>query len=388
MQDRAGPSVSGVPPPCPPGVSPHSAATSCYDRRMRKLLAAVLAVLAAGVGLAADPEWRITSVPDPLRSASLPFEAALAEAPPAGKWQISAALAYFNLWQGSWQTVAIHEELQRRGKPIASDELREIERRYPDSDLYRIDLEGTRSELLIARGFSGGLAVTVELPWLEIGRPHWDDIAEWWHHRLGLPNADREVFPRSQTLVYIKTRHGTVEQRDALDGGGLGDASISLAVPLGSTSGGSQRLVLAVEAPTGARDTLRGSGGWDAGVRWFASWAWATRRLRLGAGYTWLAHSGTLLGLRRNDTWHFLAGVDQRLGKGYTAEVAFTWERSPLADVTDSELGKPAAAIRFGLEKELREGRWIAFDMGQDWFATGLSPDYSFQLSAGVRLGR
>ncbi len=357
----------------------------CYHPAVRsRLVPVVLAALLAATAPAAEMPLRIAANPDPLRAASLPFDPVVAAAPAAGEWRLQVAVAYANLWQGTWQTSAIHAELNRWREPITSDELRELERRYPDSEMYRVDLEAWRTDLVLQRGLAHGLALTVQIPWLEVGRPHWDGIGEWWHAHLGLPNADRGLFPRGETLLYTKGRDGIIEERRQLAGRGLGDIGVSLGVPLGELGGASHRLVASVEAPTGDAGTLLGSGGWDLGVRYFAGWRWRTGSLLAGAGYTRLDPRGSLLGSERADTWHACVGAGQELGRGWQVAASFTLESSPLADFTSTALGEPAAFLRLGLARSLGGDSWLALDMGQDWYNVGVSPDYAFRLAFGV----
>jgi hypothetical protein len=347
---------------------------------------AVAAVIVLGVAGAAAAELplRVGATPDPLRSASLPFDPVTAAELRPGEWRVEVSAAYANLWQGTWQTAAIHAELGRWRQPVGSDELREIERRYPNTDMYRVDLEAWRTDVIVQRGFGSGLVLTVDVPWLDVGTPHWDAVGEWWHAHLGMPSANRPLFPRSQTLLYVYGPAGTIEQRGALDGGGVGDVSCSLGAPLGEVAGAASRIVVAVEAPTGKAGTLRGSGGWDAGLRWVATWRWDSGRLRLGAGYTWLDSHGSLLGVERADTAHGWLGAEQSLGKGWQATASFSYESSPLARITHTALGQPAALLRLGLGRRLGDRSWWALDMDQDWYNVGVAPDYGFRLTFGT----
>jgi len=342
------------------------------------------ALLAADLGTAGTVPFRLAASPDPLRAGSLPLDLAPAAPLAAGEWRLEAALSYANLWQGTWETAAIHRELDRVGEPIASDELRELEARYPGSEMYRVDLEAHRADLVVQRGLGHGLVLTAQLPWLAVGAPHWDGIAEWWHDNLSLPNADRHLFARGQTFLYARSRTDTIELRDALDVSGVGDLTLSLAVPLGRLAGAAHRGVLSVDAPTGDAGTLLGSGGWDLGARWFAAWSWTTRSLVAGLGYTRLDPSGSLLGIERADTWHALLSLEQRLGERWSVGGSFVYEASPLADFTESALGDPAAFLRLGVTARVAGRSWVAFDLGQDWYGTGVSPDFAFRLSFGA----
>ena len=351
---------------------------------MRRACLALAGVVAAAGAAAGTIPFRLAANPDPLRSASLPLDLVPAAPLAPGEWRVETSLSYANLWQGTWETAAIHHELGRAGEPIGSDELRQLEERYPDAEMYRVDVESWRADLAFQRGLAPGLVLTVQLPYVEIGGPHWDGIAEWWHEKLSFPNADRDLFARGRAFLWASGRGGTVELRDALVASGLGDLTVSLAAPLGSLAGADHRVVASVDAPTGDAGTLLGSGGWDLGARWFATWRWRTRSLVAGAGYTWLDRSGDLLGIERADTWHVLASFEQDLGKGWGATGSFAYESSPLADFSGAALGDPAAYLRFGVVSPVARRSWVALDFGQDWYGTGVAPDYAFRLTFGT----
>jgi hypothetical protein len=268
---------------------------------------------------------------------------------------------------------------------VTPAELQELERLYPDAAIYHLDLEGWRSDLYLSRGLGRGVAITVHVPWMELGRPRWDALAERWHALLGLPNADRELFPRAGSLLFLKGPRGTVERRD-LTSSGLGDVGAALSFPAAHWLGATHRAVLSLEAPTGRRGTLFGSGGWDLGLRWFAAWEGRRTTLLAGAGYTREASDGTLLGVRRDDLWHLMGGLDWRLSSSLTADVRVLWERSPFASFLGSGQGaRPALSERFGVAAPVGGGTWLSFELGQDFNGAGIAPDYSFHLTVGTR---
>ncbi len=350
---------------------------------MRRARLAFAALLLAAAAAAETIPFRLAATPDPLRAASLPLDLAPAAPVAAGAWRVEASFAYANLWQGTWEIPAIHQEYGRAGEPVGADELREIEARYPTNDMYHVDIESWRADLVVQRGLAHGLVLSLQVPWIEVGRPHWDGIAEWWHEAFSFPNADRDLFPRGETFFYAHTPGSTLELRDELVVSGLGDVTVSLAAPAGRFAGAEHRAVLSLDAPTGDADTLLGSGGWDVGVRWFAAWRWRTTSLVAGAGYTWLDDAGDLLGVERDDTWHLAVSLEQDLGKGWGVTGSAAYESSPLASLSAAALGDPAAYLRLGVVTHLSRGSWIALETGQDWYGTGVSPDYGFRLTFG-----
>ena len=325
---------------------------------------------------------------DPLRFSSLPIEGYQSAAPPAGKWELSLASGYFNVWRLTWHTGTVHRDRGLLGKPLTDPEVRAIERGFPRDQFYHLDIEGTRSDVIMRSGFGGGLAVTLDVPWVEVGRPRWDAIAEGFHARLGLGNMRREWFPRGQSTVVVRGRHGTLERLAGLEGSGPGDASLSITGPAGRFLGADQRWAVAVEAPTGTKGTLRGSGGWDAGARWFATWGGSLRQVRVGLGCTYLDPSGSWLGVRRDNTWHALVEAHAPLLGVLTFRASARVDSSPLAGFTNSEIGKPSFYWTVGVLGPAGRTMWVALDAGENYGSQAEVPDFSLHVQVGTRLGR
>jgi hypothetical protein len=334
-----------------------------------------------------DP-WASVTFSDPVRFSSLPISGTETIAPESGAWQMSLALGYFNVWQRTWHTARSHEVLGLARTPLTQDELRVLEQNFPDDQFYHVDLEGWRNDLQISRGFGGGFAVTVQVPWIQIGSPQWDAIAENFHAKVGLGDMARALFPRGQSIVYVRGSHGSVERLSGLQGSGLGDASLSVTGPLGRWLGAQHRWVVAVEAPTGAEGTLRGSGGWDAGVRWFGTWGQGRSQLRVGVGYTWLDSAGSWLGVKRDDTWGALLEGRTPLGRRVTLRGSARFDSSPLANFTDSDLGRTSFYWTAGVLVLAAANAWVAFDLGENYGSNAEVPDFSLHLQFGFTLPR
>ena len=353
----------------------------------RIITAVMFGALAAVAGAAAEPLplLRPGANPDVMRLASLPFDPGGAMAVGDGKWRVTASVNYCNVWNHTSHLLTLHREAGRVGLPVSSEELTALAARYPDQAYQFLDVEAWWTEVWVQYGLGRGVTATLRVPFLDVGRPHWDAIAERWHTWLNLPNFNRNEFPRGQTLVYIKGPGGTVERRD-LARAGFGDASLSLAIPAGEWLGARHRAVLATEAPTGKRSTLHGSGGWDIGVRLFSQWGGARISFISGLGYTWPSSRGTLLGLARSNVWHTMVGFDWRIWRSLLAMLRVQWERSLLAEAAGDRLAKPTLSKRFGVAFGLSPSVWLALDSGQDSVRNGLAPDYSFHLTVGGRL--
>jgi hypothetical protein len=354
------------------------------SRFCQPVLCLALVLVAVPVRAEQLPVLRPAGTGDPLRATSLPFEPAHATLLPRGAWSVTASLGYANVWSISDDVIELHGALGRSGEPLLAEELRLLERLAPGEDLRALDLEGWRTDLFASWGVHERVTLTLQVPFISTGRPEWDGVAEWWHDLTGLPNAGREWFPRGESLFYLHGRDGTVERRD-LDGSGLGDVALAASAGLGRALGAEHRAVLALEAPIGARDTLRGSGGWDAGVRWLALWKRSRVNLLAGAGYTWTSGDGTLLGVGRADPWHLMAGLDWRFWHQLTATLRVAYERSLLEGFAGGRAGAPALSERVGVAAPLGRDGWIAFELAED-SASGVAPDFGFHLAVGATI--
>ena len=227
----------------------------------------------------------------------------------------------------------------------------------------------------------------LQVPWIDIGSPRWDAVPERFHTSIGIGNMRRDYFPRGQTTVYVRGRRGTVSRLGNRESGqGLGDLALSLSGPAGAWLGAEHRWAVSVEAPTGERDTLRGSGGWDAGARWFATWGSGRREARLGLGFTRLDPAGSWLGVERDDTWHAQADLRHPLAGALDWRLALRLDTSPLASFTDSDVGDTSFYWLVGVLAPVGRSGFVAVDLGENYPLTAHVPDFSFHVSFGLGL--
>ncbi|MEP0772979.1 MAG: DUF3187 family protein [Acidobacteriota bacterium] len=325
--------------------------------------------------------------PDPLRLASAPASLdELGFGAPVG-WAAEIDFAYFNLWNGTWHTGTIHKEFGLLGTPLQAWELRTLEERHPADAIHRFDLEGWVGAVTVTRRLPSGLVVSARVPWLEVGSPHWDSLSSGFHRAAGLDQARRDWFPRGQSIVYAHYQGATIEAWEELRGSRLADATLAVSGPLGAFLGGAHRWSVAVQAPTGERGTLAGSGGWDSGVRWGAQWLGERHRLTAAAGYTWLDGSGSLLGARRSNIAYAQVVGARRLGSRTWFETSARVDSSPLAAFSPSAVGREAVVITLRLARPLGRQGWVAFELGENLPKFGAAPDFTLGLGVTCALG-
>ncbi|MGH9458516.1 MAG: DUF3187 family protein [Thermoanaerobaculia bacterium] len=347
----------------------------------------VSAILAAPLRAPAEEIVRpVSSTPtDPTEFGSLRLEPFESVAPPEGVWAILVTASYFNQWDGTWHTRRAHEDFGRRGEPIVDEELHALERAFPQDDIYRFDVEGTRFDLLLARGFRNGVSVQARVPWIEIGRPRWDGAAEAFH--AVFPVVDhyaRDLFPRGQTFLYLRAGGRSLVRRDELARSGIGDVALSVGIPMHRTARSAQRLAVTIELPTGNGDSLHGSGGWDAGARWFYTRQGKRNHLLVGAGYTHQDRRGSFLGFERADTSHLTVDLLRPLTPRTTLHLGGRVDGSPLAGLTNLNVSRPAFFYKIGAQWDVGHDQWVAVDIGEEIAPqVGLDVDFSLHLSWG-----
>lgn len=323
---------------------------------------------------------------DPTEFGSLRLDPFESVAPDGGEWVFLVGASYFNQWNGTWHTRRVHEDLGRARQPIGDDELRYLEGAFPDDDIFRLDIEGSRFDLLLARGFGKGVSLQARIPWIVVGSPSWDGVAESFHELIPVvEHYVRDLFPRGETFVYLRAQGRSVVRRGELARSGVGDVALSLGVPLRMTARTTQRLVATIELPTGEKDSLHGSGGYDAGIRWFVTRTGVRNDLLLGAGYTHNSGAGSLFGFERSDTLHLSADWTRRFTQRTRFHAGVRADTSPLSKITTMNLAEPVIFYRFGIQREMLPRQWMTLQLGEEIVPQmGVDADFAFQLSWSV----
>ncbi|MBP7829110.1 MAG: DUF3187 family protein [Kiritimatiellae bacterium] len=132
-----------------------------------------------------------------------------------------------------------------------------------DSSLM-LDGETYVARIALRRGFAGGWEIGLDLPYVRHAGGILDDFIESYHDTFGFSQGNRKAIP-SDRLLYALTRNGETLFYLADPADGLGDAAVSLGRQLYRRLDGTRAAAarVAIEAPTGNRDNLLGSGSTD-----------------------------------------------------------------------------------------------------------------------------
>ena len=355
-------------------------------RQFAVLVLSSLIGASAAVAQSAPSDPLPGAPPDPLRLACAPLSLPELGFAAAEGWSLRVDLAYFNLWNGTWHTGTIHKEFGLLGAPLQAWELRTLELRHGEDAIHRFDVEGWVGSTTVAHRFANGLVVTLAVPWLEVGAPNWDSTAWRFHGAVGLDQARRGWFPRGQTVVYAYYRGAVIESWEELDGTRLADVTVAASGPLGALLGGAQRWGVALQAPTGARQTLAGSGGWDGGVRWGVRWTGRRHSVLAAAAYTWLDRGGSFLGAPRRHTAHAQIAAAYRAGRRTWLNLSGRADTSPLRDFSPSAVGRDSVVLTLGVARPLGKRGWVVFDVGENLPKLGAAPDFTLGLAVSLAL--
>lgn len=183
-----------------------------------------------------------------------------------GKWVASVTMSYFNQFILTWHTMRGHQDRDLERLVRTLDELRFIEREFSNDEVYHIDVEGWRGDLIFSYGLPKGLILTTQISYIALGGgPQMDSLAESFQELFTSWTFGRDLIPKGENTIWLRSGRRTFEDFDPIDSG-LSDITLSVAMPVGGPEK-EQSVVFAVQPPTGTEETFRGSGGWDLGVR-------------------------------------------------------------------------------------------------------------------------
>jgi hypothetical protein len=256
------------------------------------------------------------------------------------------------------------------------------------SDEIVLDGEIVRAELDLRMGLGEGIDLEVGIPILHPTSGCLDGFIEGWHDFFGLPDGERNEFPRNRFDVAARRARGNGEFEDAYrldeDGLHLGDIPVFLAwfpvrrdgtgLALGIRGG--------IEFPTGDESRGFGNGGFDASLGFVSGWDGRGFSLFAWGNHAWVARPETArdAGLDTPNIESLGVGGEIALLDRLSALVQVEWERSLLRELDDSHAGKDQAMVAFGGRYRFARSASIEFGVMEDLVAE-VSPDITLHLA-------
>ncbi len=246
----------------------------------------------------------------------------------------------------------------------------------------RIELDGEilRAEGRIRLPLATRADLTVRLPVLFHSGGFLDGLIIGWHDLFGLPQNERDRFPRNRSRVEAEAAGGRLAYR--LDQGlGLGDAQIETAWFPVRNGPAALGLRFGFELPTGSAGRGFGNGGYDVFTGFVAGWHTAHWAFELWGGKSFVRTPAAArrAGIRYPDPWSLGAGVQTGLGAGWTLLAQLQAEPSLLRALTDSHARHSQLELQTGLRRAVGRGSHVEASFGED-LVNDVGPDVQFQL--------
>jgi hypothetical protein len=235
------------------------------------------------------------------------------------------------------------------------------------------------------------LSWRLALPWVAHNGGMLDGAIDAWHETFDMPEGGRPAAPRDRILFRILDAEGGEVLRLDRAVSGPGDVAGSLGYALtGESAPVGLGVGMRLEAPTGSRRDLLGSGGWDG-----ALWLSARRAGALPLGRYALSVSGggvfsgesPVPGLshrHRVGYGRLFAGwaPGDRLRVGAQLDMHGAFYNSPLGP-----LGRTASELRIHGGVRLAPRTWLRAGFSED-VAVGTAPDVTFHFTLSRRVDR
>jgi len=242
-----------------------------------------------------------------------------------------------------------------------------------------IDAENYRYELGFSYRKDHWLA-QVNIPFVANNGGELDGLIDSWHDFFGLPEGDRDKFPKDEfNIEYL--RDGIEQFSQDSDTSGLGDLSIAI----GFESQHETRYFIGVELPTGSESDFSGNEAVDFAI-------WVSREKRIDEemslygflGLSFPADDGTLEGLIVDEIWVAQLGLEYRFNENLVGIAQLDLHSETIED-SDLDAFGESIQIQLGLGfLRLFENHRLDLFFSED-ILVGTAPDITFgaRLSTG-----
>lgn len=255
------------------------------------------------------------------------------------------------------------------------------------ADAFTADGEIARMQIDARVGIVPDVDLEIGVPLLHASGGMLDSFIEGWHDVFGLPQADRDDFPRDQYRVEA-TRGGALAYQLEEDGVRFGDVPVFLSwFPVTADGEGvSFGIRGGVEIPTGSERNGTGNGGYDYNVSLLGAYDGDGFSLFGWGGHSWIARPDTArdAGLPVPDVDSAGVGLQVAVTRDLTGLAQVEYETSVLRELDDAHADQAQVQLWLGGRYRLGKRASIEAAVGED-LVSDVSPDVTFHL--GIRFG-
>jgi hypothetical protein len=235
-----------------------------------------------------------------------------------------------------------------------------------------IDVENYRYEFGLRQRRDRWLT-RVDVPLVSNRGGELDELIEEWHDLLGLPQGDRDKYPRDQINIGYM-RDGEVEYRQT--GSSSGIADISLAIGYQAQNG--TAWFAGIELPTGSADNYSGNEAVDAALWLSQQWQFDGEICSFALfGVSFPGDGGDLEGLVVDQIWVSQVGLGFQINPSVIATAQLDMHSSTIDDSDLTAFGN-SLQIQLGLGfPQLFDNHRLDLFFSED-ILVGSAPDISF----------
>ncbi|MGH9797043.1 MAG: DUF3187 family protein, partial [Candidatus Polarisedimenticolia bacterium] len=246
----------------------------------------------------------------------------------------------------------------------------------PDGTAFILDGETTRAVFDVAVGLTPRLDLELSIPLLRHGGGFMDGAIDWYHERLGFPDAGRRGFERGLFLAgYAGDGESLFLDRQA---SGIGDAVVSvraLLIPQGprrpALAGGA-----ALKLPTGNPDRLLGSGSTDLGASITLSHRRGRTALHGGYQHDWLGRWDAAPNVPLDDSRSLFAAWAFTATPRSALVVQLLRSRGVFPHRRENDLGRTATEAAVGMRHRVAEDLIFEWSLLENLARDYNTPDF------------
>jgi len=241
-----------------------------------------------------------------------------------------------------------------------------------------IDVENYRYELALRYRKDNWLG-QVDVPFMANRGGVLDGPIENWHDFFGLPEGDRDKFPRDDINVEYG-RDGVVEYSQDKSSNGLADISLALGYQISAET----RYFVGIELPTGSASDYSGNEAIDYAT-WLAHEMLINAELSVYGllGVSFPGDDGNLQGLVVDEIWVAQLGTQYRFNDGVAGTIQLDWHSKTIDDSDLTAFGDSLQMqLGLGFLKLIDNHRLDLF------FSEDIKVESAPDISFGVRLAR
>lgn len=244
-------------------------------------------------------------------------------------------------------------------------------------DALHLDGQTDRLALSLRYGFARFWDVELTLPWLHHSGGFTDSAIEGWHKSFGLPNGDRDLYPRN-VLSYELAAQGIVSGLNRSTQG-LGDVEVALSRELSRSASTHWAASIGIKSATGSTQHWLGSGTTDvfALVRFSGRYPEDSSLLWHGQiGTTWAGESPLLGEGQRRNLWFTGLSVDWAFTPKWSALLQYDAHSGPSSGLLEP-LNDTAGLLSMALRWRGSERWFVDFGFSED-VVVDTAPDINF----------